>query len=148
MLLKMYKYLNWLSEKINYRPFTLILDQYPSNVDEGVVISAKSLGINLIYIPAGATGLLQPLDRRVFGVLKSQNRKDQRLTEVPLDTTRFSYIYEQTLKNFNSICDQYISSSFRGIPGLKSYLPSSSSDTECDYDGSYFLDGSDDSDRI
>ena len=35
------------------------------------VISGKYLGIQLIYVPAEAAGLLQPLDRRVFGVLKS-----------------------------------------------------------------------------
>jgi hypothetical protein len=34
----------------------------------------KSIFIRL-YIPAGANDVLQPLDRRVFGVLKSQDRR-------------------------------------------------------------------------
>ena len=31
--------------------------------------------INILFIPAGQTGEYQPLDRRVFGVLKKQSHK-------------------------------------------------------------------------
>jgi hypothetical protein len=37
-----------------------------------VKILAEDLNIETHYIPAGATDVPQPLDRRVFGVLKSQ----------------------------------------------------------------------------
>jgi hypothetical protein len=35
----------------------------------------EDLNIEIHYIPAGATDVLQPLDRLVFGVLNSQARK-------------------------------------------------------------------------
>jgi hypothetical protein len=35
---------------------------------------AEHLGISLLWIPKGATGIYQPLDRRVFGALISKGR--------------------------------------------------------------------------
>jgi hypothetical protein len=35
----------------------------------------EDLNIEIHYIPVGATDVLQPLDRRVFGVLKGQARR-------------------------------------------------------------------------
>ena len=52
------QYLNWLADRMDHREFALILDKYPSYVDECISISAKYLGIQLIYVQAGATGLL------------------------------------------------------------------------------------------
>jgi hypothetical protein len=35
----------------------------------------EDLNIEIYYIPASATNVFQPLDRRVFGILKSQARR-------------------------------------------------------------------------
>ena len=135
------QYLNWLADRMDHREFALILDKYPSHIDESISISAKYLGIHLIYVPAGATGLLQPLDRRVFGVLKASNKKDQRINPVPLDIKRFSFVHNETSRNFKQISDRCIESAFKGIPGLDSYLPTSS-ENECN-DDDYFCQNSD-----
>jgi hypothetical protein len=37
-------------------------------------VQAEALGIHLIFILKGATGKYQPLDKRTFGVLKSNGR--------------------------------------------------------------------------
>ena len=135
------QYLNWLADRMDHREFALILDKYPSHIDESISISAKYLGIHLIYVPAGATGLLQPLDRRVFGVLKASNKKDQRINPVPLDIKRFSFVHNETSRNFKQISDRCNESAFNGIPGLDSYLPTSSENERNDDD--YFCQNSD-----
>lgn len=63
---------------MNNEEFTFILDVYRSHITESVKNEAKKLGINLIFVPACATGWLQPLDRGVFSVFKKthKNKKD------------------------------------------------------------------------
>jgi hypothetical protein len=53
----------------------LICDLHLSHRAASVKSLAKDLNIEIHGIPAGATGLLHPLDRGVFGVLKSQIKK-------------------------------------------------------------------------
>jgi hypothetical protein len=53
----------------------LILDVHPSHRTEEVKREARSLNIQLIYVPPGATDDMQPLDRKVFGALKSEARR-------------------------------------------------------------------------
>ena len=55
-------------------PIYLLLDQYSVHRTETVRNLAQSLGIELIFIPPGMTDAYQPLDRRVFGVLKQYLR--------------------------------------------------------------------------
>ena len=68
-------YLMHLRELFFDDPLDLILDVHSSHRTEAVKTLAQSLGISLHYIPAGATDALQPLDRRVFGALKSSARR-------------------------------------------------------------------------
>ena len=53
---------------------TLVLDRYPSHVDEK----------ELIYISRGGTGEFQLLNRCIFGVVKRMTKKDQKIIKVPL----------------------------------------------------------------
>jgi hypothetical protein len=53
----------------------LVLDVYAAHRSQGSKDLAEQLGIKLHFVPAGCTDLLQPLDRSVFGALKSTARK-------------------------------------------------------------------------
>jgi hypothetical protein len=53
----------------------VILDTYPAHRAPLVKAKAAEFGIRLEFIPPGSTDLLQPLDRRVFRVLKSYGRQ-------------------------------------------------------------------------
>jgi hypothetical protein len=53
----------------------LICDVHPSHRTAPVRALATELNITLLYIPPGATDPLQPLDRMIFGALKSIARR-------------------------------------------------------------------------
>jgi hypothetical protein len=53
----------------------LIRDLHASHRAASIKKLAAELNIEIHYIPAGATDLLQPLNRLVFGILKSQARR-------------------------------------------------------------------------
>jgi hypothetical protein len=65
------EYLVWLRQLIPHGPLCLVIDQYPTHVSVSSTLEAARLGIQLIRVPKGATGTWQPLDRRVYGVMKS-----------------------------------------------------------------------------
>jgi hypothetical protein len=52
----------------------LLLDQFNAHDTPTVYNEASKLNIHLVLIPKGGTGKYQPLDRRVFGALKSKGR--------------------------------------------------------------------------
>lgn len=86
----MVKYLKWLSKKMNDEPFALVFDVYKSHLDKEVRKEAKRLGIKLIYVPACGTGKYQPLDIRVFGVLKKEIANYEKKMQ-----------YQKTLRDIN-----------------------------------------------
>mgnify|MGYP001412224705 FL=1 len=53
----------------------LVLDAYSVHASLETVRLCRSLGVRLLYIPAGMTGLLQPLDTYVFAQLKRRMRQ-------------------------------------------------------------------------
>lgn len=59
---------------MDLKSFALVLDRYPSHVDEK----------ELIYISRGGTGEFQLLNRCIFGVVKRMTKKDQKIIKVPL----------------------------------------------------------------
>lgn len=64
-------YLNTLHKWMEEDECALILDRYTSHVSDSIQEYAQSLDIELVYIPTSATDKYQPLDRLVFGCLKS-----------------------------------------------------------------------------
>ena len=69
-------YLHKLREHFNDdQPLHLIMDLYPSHMTQQVKTDAEALNIKIHIIPAGMTDFYQPLDRKVFGVLKAKARK-------------------------------------------------------------------------
>ena len=53
----------------------LIMDLYPSHLTPKIKQEASDLGIIFHLIPAGLTDYYQPLDRRIFGIIKAKARK-------------------------------------------------------------------------
>jgi hypothetical protein len=53
------------------QPLIVILDTYVAHRAHLVRSMARQCNITLVFIPPGCTDRLQPLDRRVFGVLKA-----------------------------------------------------------------------------
>ena len=56
-------------------PVYLVLDCYSVHRTDEIRQLAKTLGIELIFIPPGLTDEYQPLDRAVFGVMKQHFRQ-------------------------------------------------------------------------
>jgi hypothetical protein len=67
-------YLERLRELLPHGPICLILDQYRTGDTAAFQAKAEHLGISLLWIPKETAGIYQPLDRRVFGALKSGGR--------------------------------------------------------------------------
>ena len=53
----------------------LLLDQYPSHVNEFIKNEANDRNIKLIYVPKGLTYKYQPLDVMINGILKQKAKK-------------------------------------------------------------------------
>jgi hypothetical protein len=68
-------YIEWLHRDVaDGYPCVLVLDVYPSHRTERVLATAEANDVELLFMPAGGTGRFQPLDRLVFGELKSRAR--------------------------------------------------------------------------
>jgi hypothetical protein len=65
------QYLFWLRNQIPEGEICLIWDQYRSHMTQMITDLAAQLNISLVFVPKGATGVYQPLDRCVFGALKA-----------------------------------------------------------------------------
>jgi hypothetical protein len=69
------EYLNWIDlDAVDGEPCVLVLDIDPMHRTPAVQASARDLDVELLDVPAGATEEFQPLDRRIFGELKSRAR--------------------------------------------------------------------------
>jgi hypothetical protein len=67
----------WFREELPTGIICLIVDQYGTQETDIFRGKAQSLGIFLLWIPKGATGIDQPLDRRVSAALKAKGRAKQ-----------------------------------------------------------------------
>ena len=84
------EYLRFISKLYNGQPLHLLLDLHTSHRTLQIHDLAASLNITLHYIPAGKTDKYQPLDRTIFGTLKSTARHQIsiRLSENPENQIR------------------------------------------------------------
>jgi hypothetical protein len=73
-----------------HQSFTLVIDIFRSHFNSDVRDLAFSMGIDLIFIPAGQTPLLQPLDATVFGELKSRGAAEWTREYITDPTQKFS----------------------------------------------------------
>lgn len=68
----MIRYLEWLKNYKKGYMFNVVWDLHASHRSESVKGKAQGLEIGLSFIPVGQTGEWQPLDRRIFGILKAK----------------------------------------------------------------------------
>ena len=69
----MLRYLKWLRNLVKNRPFFVLWDVHASHRHAKVIEWARRHNVGLSFIPAGQTGVWQPLDRRIFGSLKARS---------------------------------------------------------------------------
>lgn len=69
-----YDYLNHLRSQFEDGEIHIILDVFSAHRSVETKKAAEELGIHLHFIPAGYTDLFQPLDARIFAILKSYIR--------------------------------------------------------------------------
>jgi hypothetical protein len=68
------EYLRWLRGQNGRRHIVLLWDIFPSHRSNETKSLAARLKIQLEFVPPGMTGECQPLDRRIFGILKGRAR--------------------------------------------------------------------------
>jgi hypothetical protein len=68
------EYLRWLRRQNGRRHVVLLWDIFPSHRSNDTKSLAARLEIQLEFVPPGMTGECQPLDRRIFGILKGRAR--------------------------------------------------------------------------
>ena len=80
----------------------LILDCLAAHRTPAVLEKANSLKIELIFVPANGTAIYQPLDRRLFGILKSKLRSMAGSTTLS-GKSRYEEITKNLLEAWDSI---------------------------------------------
>lgn len=99
--------------------FALVLDVYKTHRVESVKEFAKSLNIKLIFVPACGTGDYQPLDRRIFGILKMHIRNDVIYqNDIRSGKDRFTVIKAALKRGWESISQKALESAWN-IPFLE-----------------------------
>ena len=79
----------------------LILDQFSAHMTPDVLNEAEKLNIELVYVPAGMTGDLQPLDVGINSVLKAKQSKMYR--QALLQDQQAPYKPEHALRDLCAI---------------------------------------------
>jgi hypothetical protein len=92
----------------------LVCDVHASHRIQDVKELAAELNIELLDIPPGATDTLQPLDRKVFGVLKSETRRlfRQHASGNPELKRRKSDAVQDVLEAWNGLSDAILHSAW------------------------------------
>lgn len=107
------------------QPCALIMDCFKAHHTAKVIRLAGSLNIELIFVPANGTSIYQPLDRRVFGILKSKMRSFAK-SNIYSGKDRFHIITEHLKKAWKEVPVEALKSAW-DIPGLKERIDKLSS---------------------
>ena len=86
----MVHYLRWLRAQVGDEPICLYCDSFDAHWAQRSTTEAARLQIEMKKVPEGMTDLLQPCDRRVFGVLKSISRHKWNVLYVSDPTVRWN----------------------------------------------------------
>lgn len=114
----MLRYLDYIHGMTQGTPCALILDVFKAHHTLNVIKRANELNIQLIFVPANGTSIFQPLDRKIFGIVKSKLRKFAR-SDIYSGSERFEIITQHLLKAWNEIpnCKDALKSAW-DIPDL------------------------------
>jgi hypothetical protein len=95
-------------------PLVLLLDTFAAHRAAITKAAAEYWRIQLVYIPPGCTDSLQPLDRRIFGILKGYARQlwRTRYHQAPGAKTTRSMMTHNLLVAWERITPDYISSAW------------------------------------
>ena len=81
-------HLSWLSNQAGDFLIALVLDVYSAQKTEKVINQANNMDIELLFVPAGGTLQYQPLDRKIFGEIKSRARREYLILAAQTGNTR------------------------------------------------------------
>lgn len=101
------------------KPFALVLDVFRAHKHPDVLKLAKKLQIELIFVPSCGIGIYQPLDRKIFGVVKSKLRSKP--LKIDDNKQQFQKIHERIDQIWDEINGSTIKSAWN-IPDLKKYF--------------------------
>ena len=115
----MLEYLDYFFQNVSHgQDCAMILDCLATHRTPAVLEKAFKLRIELIFVPSNGTGFYQPLDRRIFGILKSKLRSIAG-TEALSGKKRFEIITSHLLEAWEMIkVNEKALTSAWNIPGL------------------------------
>ena len=99
------------------QPCALIMDCYKAHHTLNVIKKADDLNIQLIFVPANGTSIYQPLDRRIFGIVKSKLRSFAK-SDIFSGPDRFKIITEHLIKAWNAVSEEALKSAW-DIPDVE-----------------------------
>lgn len=92
-------YLMWLRQQYyDDDPLYLIVDCFPIHINQHSIEIARSLNINLLFIPPGMTDKFQPLDRQIFGCLKAWTKSQ--ITRILVEETGTKIGIQEAVQHF------------------------------------------------
>lgn len=93
------------------------LDVYPAHRTKEVIKLAGKLNIEMIFVPANGTGKYQPLDRKIFGIVKSIIRAEANKSKPLSGPERWHQIGINMKKAWSKINEKHLISAWN-IDGL------------------------------
>ncbi|KAJ5079981.1 hypothetical protein M0811_14259 [Anaeramoeba ignava] len=91
----------------------LVLDRFAAHRDKDFLKVCEKNKIRIIHVPSHMTGLLQPLDKSVFGPFKINYRSNILPKMNEMGILRREDVIENALKSWNNLNSAKIASSFR-----------------------------------
>ena len=116
-------------KKMDNNNFALILDVYKSNINKYVKREAKKLGIKLIFVPASGTSLFQPLDIKIFGIVKEKLIKMEKENPIEMNKDRFKTIKNRMISTFKDLTNKSIDEAWK-IPSLNKLIINNDNDND------------------
>lgn len=111
-----YLHHNWAEKE----PCALLLDCFKAHCTKKVREYARRLFIELIYVPANGTSDFQPLDRRIFGIVKSKLRSLAG-SKIYEGSERYEMIAKDLIKAWGEISRENLEKAWE-IPNLSKLI--------------------------
>ena len=128
----MKSYLEWFSNEMGNEWSLLLWDLHSSHRCKEVKDEAVNRHVNLSFIPAGQTSVWQPLDRKIFGMLKAKAQKklNELCAVTHLDSLTMADALVILLQAWNEIPAELVRKSWNHIIPMEQQLPDQQARTE------------------